>query len=240
MNILGIIPARAGSVGVPGKNVRLLLGRPVISYTVEAARAARQINYLAVSSDDPQVEDICRRQNLEFIARPKELAGNTSQIDDAMRHCVCEIEREKRITIDIAVLLYANVAVRAEGIIDRAIERLIETDADSVQTVIEPGKFHPYWLYQLDGDKAAKYIENNIYRRQELPKLYAIDGAVGAVKRQPLMNAAGSENPHAFWGNDRRVIIQEPHETVDIDSIKDFYLAEAALRHIEEDVGCEA
>ena len=240
MNILGIIPARAGSVGVPGKNIRLLLGRPVISYTIEAAQAARLINYLAVSSDDPQVRDICRGQNLDFVNRPKELAGNASQIDDAMRHCVKEIESRRNIIIDIAVLLYANVAVRAAGIIDRVIERLIETGADSVQTVIEPGKFHPYWLYQLDGDKAAKYIENNIYRRQELPKLYAIDGAVGAVKRQALMNAAGSENPHAFWGDDRRVIIQEPHETVDIDSVKDFYLAEAALRHIQEAVGCEA
>ena len=230
MNILGIIPARAGSVGMPGKNVRQLLGRPVICYTIDAAMSAKRLDRVVVSSNDKQVKEICEENNVLFIDRPNELAQSNSRIDDVLRHCVRKMEKQYDYKADIVVMLYANVPVRADGIIDKAVDHLINTKADSVQTLSGVGKYHPYWLYKLDDDRASKYIDNKIFRRQELPPLYAIDGAVGVMKRECLMAAQGNDNPHAFWGTDRRAVVQQEHETVDIDSVRDFYLAEAALR----------
>ncbi len=230
MNILAIIPARAGSVGVPGKNIRDLLGKPVINYTIKAAHAAKSINRIVVSSDSPEVIGICQNMGIDFIKRPGELASNNAQIDDVMRHAMTELESQNGYRTDAVVLLYANVPVRADNIIDRAVELLTSSGADSVQTVAPVGKFHPNWLYKLNGDQASKYIDNKIFRRQDLDPLYYIDGAVGVVTRESLLSGQDNPDPHAFWGSDRRVIVQDPHETVDIDSVRDFYMAEAALR----------
>lgn len=227
---MGFIPARAGSVGVPGKCMRNLLGKPVISYSIEAAQAARLIDQVVVSSDDQKIKTICRDGDVTFIDRPIELAANTARMDDAMRHAVEELEKQHKYKADIVVLLYGNVPIRAQGIIDKAIDHLIKTGADSVQTLAPVGKYHPYWLYEIDDDRAVKHIVNKVYRRQDLPPLYAIDSAVGVVRRECLMAAAGKEDPYAFWGTDKRALVQEAHETVDIDCERDFFMAEAVLR----------
>jgi len=230
VNILAIIPARAGSRGVPDKNILALLDKPVISYTIEAAQAARLVDRIVVTTDEPRIQPICSEYGVTLIERPGELADNAARMDDVMRHACRAMQQEFQYQPDLVVLLYANIPVRAEGIIDKAINHLCQTGADSVQTVAPVGKYHPYWLYQLDGDKAGKYIDNNIYRRQELPALYAIDSSVAVVTFQALMNAQGCDDPHAFWGRDRRAIVQQGHETVDIDDPRDFFLAEAVLR----------
>jgi CMP-N,N'-diacetyllegionaminic acid synthase len=222
---LAIIPARAGSRGVPRKNIRELLDKPVISYTIESALAAETIDQIVITSDDADVIAIGKEFGIETIDRPKKLADDSTRIDDVMRHACNEVAKP-----DLVVLLYANIPIRATGVIDRAIEKLITTGGDSVQTMSPVGKFHPYWLYNLEEDKAAVYIENQIDRRQNLPPLYYIDGAVGAVRYDCLMAAAESDHPHAFWGEDRRALTQQAHETVDIDTLRDFYLAEVVLR----------
>ena len=215
---------------MPRKCVRELLGKPVISYTIEAAMEADLIDRVVVTTDDQKAKEIAETYNITVVDRPAELAADTARIDDAMRHCCKELEQKNNYKPDVIVLLYGNVPVRAEGIIDKTIEHLIKTNADSVQTFAPVGKFHPYWLYQLKDDRATKYIDNQVFQRQDLPQLYTIDGAVGAVKYEALMAAQGSDDPHAFWGTDRRGLIQESYETVDIDNIRDLYLAEAVLR----------
>lgn len=234
MNILGIIPARKGSKALPGKCVRKLLGKPVICYTIEAALASKQIDRVVLTTDDGQAKEIGRGYGVMIIDRPEELADDTARIDDALRHCCGQMEKWDGYKADVVVLLYGNVPVRAEGIIDKAIEYLIKTEADSVQTVAPVGKYHPYWMSKLEGDQLIKYIDNKMYRRQDLPKLYVIDGAVGVVKYETLMRAQGNSDPYAFWGRDRRGLVQDVHETVDIDNLLDFYMAEAVLRVKDE------
>ncbi|MCP4708941.1 MAG: hypothetical protein GY869_09975, partial [Planctomycetes bacterium] len=165
---------------------------------------------------------------------PVALAGNTARIDDVMRHCSAEVSKRSGFKADAVALLYGNVPVRAEGIIDKAIEHLEKTGADSVQTLSPVGKFHPYWLYNMEGDRISKYVDNQIYRRQELPPVYAIDSAVGVMRIEGLEAAEDNSDPHAFWGRDRRGFSQEPHDTVDIDTFRDFLVAEAALREKAE------
>ncbi|MBN2210182.1 MAG: acylneuraminate cytidylyltransferase family protein [Sedimentisphaerales bacterium] len=231
MQTLAIIPARANSRGVPDKNIRPLLGKPVIAYSIEAALAARLITRVAVSSDDLRIRNICDQYQVEFIERPTELAADASRIDDAMRHVCQYLDQKENYRPDAVVLLYANVPVRADGVIDRAVEKLQQTGADSVQSFSPVGKFHPYWLYTFDADgRAGKFIDNAVYRRQELPPVYCIDGAVAVVRYNVLMAAAGNPDPHAFFGRDRRGVIQPHGSTVDIDHPLDFHLAEALLR----------
>ena len=230
IKVMGIIPARAGSRQVPGKNIRQLLNKPVVSYTLEAALAAERLDRVVVTTDDGFVKQIGEEFGVAVIDRPADLATDQARMDEVMRHCCEQMEAIHGYRPDVVVLLYANIPVRAEGVIDRVVEKLAVTGADSVQTMSPVGKFHPYWLYQLDEDKAKVYIPNTVDHRQDLPGLFAIDGAVGAVTYESLIRAEGSEDPHAFWGEDRRGLVQEAHETVDIDSLRDFYLAEAVLR----------
>jgi len=107
---------------------------------------------------------------------------------------------------------------------------MIETDADSVQTVHSVGKYHPYWMQKLDGNRLSQYIENDVYRRQDLPPLYMLDGCLIALKYECLMVSGESDDPFAHLGKDRRSIVQKSHETVDIDTLRDFFVAEAALK----------
>lgn len=230
MSILAIIPARAHSRGVPEKNIRTLLGKPVIAYTIEMALAAARVDRVVVTTDEPRIEPICRRYGVEMIERPAELGADTARIDDVMRHACTVLAGRDDYQPEVVVLLYANVPVRPDGIIDRAIGKLLATGADSVQTVEPVGRCHPYWLQRLEGDRMVSYVDNAIYRRQDLPPVYAIDGCVGVVRYRPLMAAAGAEAPHAFWGRHRRAIVQDAHETVDIDTLRDFFMAEAILR----------
>jgi len=235
MSTMAIIPARAGSRGVPGKNIRELRDKPVVAYTIEAALAATSVDHIVVTTDDSYVKEIALEYDLTVIDRPLHLAGDSARIDHAMRHCCVEVSRTLGYVADNVVLLYANIPVRAKNIIDRVVAKLIETGADSVQSMAPVGKFHPYWLYKIENDQAAVYIENNIYRRQSLPPVYSIDGAAAAVTFKSLMDSAEEPDPHAFWGTDRRAVLQESHETVDIDSLRDFYLAEAILREKAEE-----
>ena len=231
MKVLGIITARGGSRGVPGKNVAKVGGREVVRYTIEAALKAEQLDRVAVTSDDSQVKAICADyEGLTFVERPAELASDTARIDAAMRHCCKALEQLDGYRPAAVALLYANVPVRADGIIDRAVEQLRQTGADSVQTMAEVGKYHPFWLYRLDGDRASKYVDNKVYRRQELPKLYVVDSAVAVVRHDVLMAAADKDDPHVFWGEDRRGLVQDADATVDIDTRRDFLWAEAALK----------
>jgi len=152
-------------------------------------------------------------------------------VDAAARHAVEAWERTNGRPVDAVVLLYGNIPVRAAGVIDRAIDHLRTSGADSVRTVAPVGKHHPDWLHRLDGDRMAQYRVNSIYRRQDLTPLYYHDGAVVAVTRAALFGALKTPDDHqSFLGADRRAIVQRCEDAVDIDEPIDPYLAEAVLR----------
>jgi N-acylneuraminate cytidylyltransferase len=115
--------------------------------------------------------------------------------------------------------------------IDRCIEMLWETGCDSVQTIAPVGKYHPYWMFDKDGEgRIKKHVENNVFRRQDLPALFSPTGAVYAMRTEVLMGAEGSSDPHGFLGRDRRGLVVMPEDSVDIDTEKDLWVAEAVLR----------
>lgn len=230
MHTLAVILARAGSKGLPDKCVLSLCGRPVISYVIGHARKARLVDGIVLTTDSVAAKAIGRAAGIVIIDRPAELATDTAAVADAVRHAVEVYERQVGRRADVVVILYGNVPIRADGIIDRCVEHLIRTGCDSVRTVAPVTKQHPDWIHRLDGDRLIQFRPNAIHRRQDLEPLYYHDGAVLVVRRDNLFATEAAENPHAFFGRDRRAVVQGENDTVDIDSLADFYRAEALIR----------
>lgn len=231
MKTIAVILARAGSKGLPDKCVLPLLGRPVIAYSIDHALAAQGVKAAILTTDSKRAAALGIEAGILVLRRPAELAIDTARVDAVVRHAVEWYEARAGEQIDAVAILYGNVPVRAEGIVARCITHLEETCCSSVRTVAPVTKQHPDWIHRLDGDRMVQFRPNSIHRRQDLEPLYYHDGAVVAVTRGSLFAAADSPDPHAFFGPDRRAVVQEPSDTVDIDTVLDLRLAEAILRH---------
>ena len=231
MTVLGLILARAGSKGLVGKCMRPLLGRPLIAYSIEHGQTSSALTALVLSTDSEAAKQFSRERGVEVIDRPAELATDSATVDAAARHAVETWEKRNGRTVDIVVLMYGNIPLRAAGLIDRAVEHLQESGADSVRSVATVSKQHPDWLHRLDEDRMIQYRPNSIYRRQDLELLYYHDGAAVAVTRDALFGALNHPGDHqAFLGADRRAIVQQPEDSVDVDTAFDLLVAEAILK----------
>ena len=235
---LAVILARAGSKGVPGKNVAQVAGRPCIEWTIDAA-AAPCVARVVVSSDDPRALDIAHRRGASVIERPQHLAHDTARIDDAARHAVIEAERLglwRGGAEAPVVVLYANVPVRPAGLVERAVRLLVESRCDSVQSYQPVGKHHPWWTARVDASGRVSpwegdVLNHGVFRRQDLPAAFVPDGAVIAVTRAALMLEIPGvqEGPHAFFGTDRRGIVNPEGSVVDIDAPIDLVVTNTIL-----------
>lgn len=225
--VLAVVIGRAGSKGLPGKNAKMLAGRPMITHSIAAAMDAETVDRVIVSTDGQAIAAAAYAMNVEVALRPAELASDTATVDAAVRHAVEFV----RATEPIIVILYANVPVRPIDLIDRAVRELAATGAQSVQSYSDVGKHHPYWMVTLDAlHRVVPHVKNAVYRRQDLPKLLIPDGGVIAVTRESLFTVIEGQ-PHAFLGEDRRGIISDG-PVVDVDDAMDFAMAEAMLRRM--------
>ena len=228
--VLAVIIGRAGSKGLPRKNALMVADAPMIAHTIRFARASSTIDRVIVSTDGDEIAQIAADEGVEVFMRPESVSHDTATVDSAVRHAVTASGSRA----EIVVILYANVPVRPANLADRAIAQLRATGADSVQSYYRVGKTHPYWMTQLDEHGAVKqFIENRIYRRQELPPLFMPDGGVIAVRRESLF-AVDEAQPHAFFGRDRRGIETNEGDVIDVDSALDLAVAHATLRARED------
>ena len=231
MNILGVILARAGSEGLRNKHLRMLLNRPVISYTFDHAAASRFLSRVVVSTDCPTIRQLGKAHGFQTLERPPLLATSGASVQDAMLHAMRATEASGDFHAEELVVLYGNVPVRGEGVIDRAISLLKTTHCDSVRSFCPVGKWHPAWMSTLDEDRVVALQPGSIHRRQDLTPLFLHDGAVVAVSRESMLRGeANPADPHAFFGVDRRGIRTETGESVEVDHLRDLYWAEAVLR----------
>ncbi len=235
--VLGVIIARAGSTGLPGKNKRMLLGKPVIAYTIEAALKSETLDAIIVTSDDADVREIANGyEGVWVTGRPAELATDTAPVDAAARFGCERAEELYGFHANIIVLLYGNIPIRPDGLIDLAVNELITKGGDSVQTYSPVGKFHPDWMITLEEGRVKLNCPNHPYRRQDLRPMFIPNGAVLAIKRESLYRKPEHEKDfHAFLGKDRRGVVHPESELiVDIDTMKDLYIAEGILRMLKE------
>ncbi len=224
-SVLAVVIGRAGSKGLPGKNARLVAGRPMICYAIEHAKQAECVTRVVVSTDGDEIAAAAESMDVQIVRRPPELASDTATVGAAVRHAVQALGA----TESIIVILYANVPVRPADLIDRTVRLLRLSGADSVQSYSDVGKHHPYWMCELDEDQRVKpYVDNTIDRRQDLPKLLSLNGGVIAVNAADVRNADDSD-PHGFLGTDRRGIETPPGSVIDVDDAIDLAVAEAML-----------
>lgn len=225
MSVIAIIPAR-GQSSLRKKNIRLLAGKPLIAYTIETALNCPSIDRVIVSTDDEEIATVARkyRGEVPFI-RPKELAMADTPMLPVLQHTVAFLEDcdEK---IDIVVLLDPTAPLRSIDDVESCIKKLKETKADSVVSVCE-AEHNPYFvMVQLDGDRMVPLIkpEKPILRRQDAPKVYRINAAVYAIRRDVLMEK------NQIFTETTLAVVMPPERSVHIDHELDFKLAESILR----------
>lgn len=234
MSVCCVILGRAGSKGVPGKNLRGVAGRPCVAWTIEDALSSpwASAGRVIVSSDAPEILTVARSMGVETVSRPRELAGDLATVDAAARHAVATAGVDERLDV---VVLYANVPVRPMGLIDDAIERLWATAADSCQSYTTVGKYHPWWMARLgDAGEVSPWqgavLNHGVFRRQELPPACVPDGGVLVCRREALeLRVGAADGPHAFFGLERRGVVTAEGSVVDIDTEADVARAEAVL-----------
>ena len=225
MKILGLIPARGGSRGVPGKNIKPLNGKPLIAYTIEAALKSSSLNRLIVSTDDADIAEISKKYGAEVpFKRPAELATDTSPSIDTVMHALDFFSRED-VHFDAVCLLQPTVPFRAENDIDSAIQKFINTEADSLISVREvPHEYNPYWTFvaQSDSDFLCLAVGETkiISRRQDLPRAYYRDGAVYITRTGVI------QNRRSLYGNRIAYFESTGMQAVNIDTREDWQNAQ--------------
>lgn len=176
MNLLALIPARGGSKGIPRKNVKSLAGKPLIGWTIDAALQAPCVGRVVVSTEDEEIASVARDLGAEVpFMRPAELAADDTPGIAPVLHAI-----ENLPEFDWVVLLQPTSPLRTAEDIDGIVRFCIEHDAPSAVSVCEVDK-HPYWMFHRDeSERLQSFIpqKTDISRRQDLPQVYAFNGAL--------------------------------------------------------------
>ena len=189
---LALIPARGGSKGLPRKNLRLLGGRPLITWTIEHALASRCVDRVVVSTDDPEIAEVAVANGAEApFLRPASLATDTSPTIEAVRHALDWLHEEDGQTFDLLALLEPTSPLRAAGDVDRAIELLVDNEAraDGVVSVGEVHLEHPSIVKRVDD---AAYLRPRLGRRRECDTQTGPRRSVFSVRGRLRREGAGA------------------------------------------------
>ncbi|MBX2926538.1 MAG: acylneuraminate cytidylyltransferase family protein [Saprospiraceae bacterium] len=222
MKVLGVIPARGGSKGVPGKNIRILGNMPLIAHTIEAAGASKRLHKFIVSTDDKEIALIARQRGAETpFMRPAELATDSAKAIPVMQHALLQMEQIFGFQYDALIMLQPTTPFRTAEDIDNAIEMLELTGADSVISVVDVGGHHPARMKYINGGQLIDPPFCEAYEnqpRQELTPVFIRNGAIYLTRRKTLMSGS-------FKGKDCRALVMKPEQSVNIDSLLDFDFA---------------
>jgi len=212
--VLGIIPARGGSKGLPGKNILSVNGRPLLAWTIDAARASRNIDRYILSSDDERIAAVARSLGCEVpFVRPAALATDTATSMDVVIHALDTVGG-----FDVVVLLQPTSPLRTAQDIDAACDLMVQSGAPACVSV-SPVEQHPHWMYSVDGrHRLAPIIERDAVatRRQDLPDVYALNGAIYVA------DVAWLRTSRAFVSTETVGYVMPAERSIDIDTQADF------------------
>jgi CMP-N,N'-diacetyllegionaminic acid synthase len=227
VNVLGIIPARGGSRTILRKNLALLAGRPLLSYTCDAALQSKRLTRTILSTDDDEIAAVGQAYGVEVpFRRPAYLARDETPMVDVVRHAVEWLGDHEGYTVDLIAVLQPTSPLRHAENIDRAVELVVETGADTVVSVVEvPHQFSPGSLMRIeDGRLVSLAIDQPmVLRRQDKPRVYARNGPAVLVMRREVI-AQGR-----LYGDTVRPLEMNPVDSVDVDDPHDLALAEFHL-----------
>jgi len=228
MKILALIPARGGSKGVPGKNIKVLGGKPLLAYTSEVALKSKYLTEIIVSTEDNQINEVAKSLGVKVpFLRPIELAqDNTPTIDviiDALQWY-----KNQNVFFDAVCLLQVTSPFRTVEFLDRAIEKFKEMNSDSLVSVQRvPHEYNPHWTFEVNPDGNLKIATGDsqiISRRQELPLAYHRDGSIYITKTEVLLNNK------TLYGKTTAFIESDAKWHVNIDTLQDWERAEEIIK----------
>lgn len=230
MNILGLIPARGGSKGVKGKNIRPVDGKPLIRYSIEAARESTLLHHYVVDTDDALIAQAAGDAGATVLMRPPGLAlDHSSVVDVALR--VLDLFEQEGVAYDILVLLQPTSPIRTGSNIDEAIRLMLDDDScEGVISVVPMEDTHPARMYNLDktGNLVALHPELETRRRQELEPVYYRNGCIYVIRAEAL------KAQRTFMPAAKKGYVMPSAWLANIDDERDLIITEALVKAWKE------
>ena len=232
MKILGLIPARGGSKGIPGKNIKMLAGKPLIVYSIEVALSCELLSEVLVSTDDETIAQVSRKAGASVpFLRPAELATDQSPTIDTVVHALKYFEAQGQ-RFDAVCLLQPTSPFRNVTDLQQAIAHFQAEDADSLISVrAVPHHYNPHWVFEKETDssflKIATGEKEIIPRRQELPKAYHRDGAIYISKSEIVLTN------RSLYGQKITYYLMTDQPNINIDHQSDWEAAESAMHNFK-------
>jgi len=224
--VLAVVPARAGSKGIPGKNLRPLAGRPLLEYTARAIADSGVVDRAVLTTDSEEIAELGRSLGLEVpFLRPAELAQDDSPMQPVVEHAVTQVEADGW-SPETVVLLQPTAPLRRGDHIRSALELLRETGATAVASVVPiPQHFSPEYAMRIVDGRLTPFLPagERLTRRQDATPAYSRDGTVYAVRRDVLVGE------HDLYGDDPRPLMLSPDESINLDTPADWAEAERRL-----------
>lgn len=222
--ILAIIPARGGSKGIPGKNLRPLMSKPLIAHTIEQARQAQGVSRVVVSTDDEEIGRVAAAYGAEVVWRPEALSGDTATSESALVHVLDHLQETEGYEPSLVLFLQCTSPLRRPDDIDRAIATLLTQEADSLVSVVPV----VVWLWRLvkGQPQSFNYDYHQRLRRQERPQDYNENGSIYVFKPWVLRRCNNR------LGGNIALYEMDAWSNIDIESLTDLALAEWVMTHV--------
>lgn len=232
MHILAVVPARGGSKGIPRKNIKPLAGKPLIAWTLDAAKASKHVTRTIVSTDDEEIAAVAKEHGGEVpFLRPKEISQDLSTDVEFLLHALGELKKADGYEPDIVLRLPPTSPLRVAEDIDLGIETLLnDPEADASRPIVESPK-HPYKMWSIDGKYLVPFLPESFTGmeephngpRQLLPKVYIHTGAMDVIRRKTL------EEQKSTSGKKLAYFFMSAERSANIDSPIDFDIAECLM-----------
>lgn len=229
MNILGIIPARGGSKGIPGKNLKLLAGKPLIGHTIDAAKSCKVVSRIIVSTDSQEIAAFAKSSGVDVpFLRPAALSGDTALMIDVVIHALTYLKERDQYEPDAVLLLQPTSPLRTADHIREAVNFYVVGKPDSlVSTIRVPHNFTPESIYMLKGESLQPYLNGEkLYDRKLKPVYFARNGP--AIL---LSSVKTILEKHSFYGETVHSYMMSDEESIDIDTPFEFRIAELLLQN---------
>lgn len=232
-NIICIIPARGGSKGVPRKNLREILGKPLIAYTIEAALNSGVIDRVLVSTEDAEISDVAREFGAEVIVRPIELAGDKVTLEPVIVDVLEQLEKKESYIPDLISLIQPTSPLLKSEVIKKSVLKVLNNECDSCITAFTPETYEWKWSISQEGSADSEFLLPEVpvtHRvvRQDLPKVLHENGAF-YVTRTELFLKHGHR-----WGGRVGAVQMTEEDSVQIDSEFQLWFIEQILKRRKE------
>jgi CMP-N,N'-diacetyllegionaminic acid synthase len=225
--ILAIIPARSGSKRIPKKNIRMLCGKPLLVYTIDAVKKSNHVTRFVVSTEDDEIAQVSQSSGAEVLMRPPELARDESPTEDVIINVLEQLRDKEQYIPDLIILLQPTSPLRTTEDIDNAIKTFLTSSKDSLISVTEYDHT-PYWAFRIEKEVLKpEFTHGSLKRSQDVPKLYRPNGSIFITRVDTFLKK------RSFYTNQIIPFVMPRERSIDIDDEFDFSFAEFLLKTSE-------